>query len=224
MEVQRLMAKLRIVLADDHAIVRAGLELLINAQADMEVVGHAESGQEAVRQAQDYQPAVVVMDVSMPDLGGVEATVQIKREYPQVRVLALTRHDDQGYLRLLLHAGAAGYVVKKTAADELINAIRIVASGGIYIDPGLAEDLVESLAWPSTSTVSDRSHGQMTEREAAVLRLIAWGRSNKEIAAQLGVSVKTVEYHKANAVNKLGLRSRTDILRYALARGWLRED
>src|SRR5438067_12659347 len=130
MEVERPMAKLRIVLADDHAVVRAGLELLINAQAGMEVVGHAGDGQEAVRQAQDCQPDVIVMDVSMPDLGGAAATAQIAQECPQVRVLALLRHDDPGYLRRLLHAGAAVYVLKKTAADELIDAIRIVAAGG----------------------------------------------------------------------------------------------
>jgi DNA-binding NarL/FixJ family response regulator len=215
------MTRLRIVLADDHAVVRAGLELLINAQADMEVVGHAADGREGVRLAQDAQPDVIVMDVSMPDLGGVEATAQIKRECPEVRVLTLTRHDDQGYLRRLLRAGAAGYVLKKTAADELITAIRNVAAGGTYIDPRLAGELVEQVVGPSASAEVDDPSRQLTTREGEVLRLIAWGRSNKEIAAQLSISAKTVEFHKAKAAEKLRLRSRTDILRYALAQGWL---
>jgi DNA-binding NarL/FixJ family response regulator len=217
------MAKLRIVLADDHAVVRAGLELLINAQTDMGVIGHAEGGWEAVRLVQDCRPDIIVMDVSMPDFGGTEATAQIRRECAQVRVLALTRHDDPEYLRRLLHAGAAGYVVKKTAADELINAIRIVADGGTYIDPRLVGELEEHTDERLISVEANRLRGQLTEREAAVLRLIAWGWSNKEIAAQLGISVKTVEFHKANSVEKLHLHSRTDIVRYALTQGWLQE-
>jgi len=218
------MTRLRIVLADDHAVVRAGLELLINAQVDMEVVGQAADGREAVRQARECQPDVIVMDVSMPALGGVDATAQITRECPQVHVLTLTRHDDQGYLRHQLRAGAAGYVLKKTAADELINAIRIVAAGNIYVDPTLARELEEPLGERSASTEPDRSRGQLTQREEEVLRLIAWGRSNKEIAAQLGISVKTVEFHKANAAEKLHLHSRTDILHHALAQRWLQDD
>jgi two-component system response regulator NreC len=223
-ESQRPMTRLRIVLADDHAVVRAGLELLINAQADMEVVGHATDGREAVRQVRECQPDMIVMDVSMPNLDGVEATAQIARANPQVRILALTRHGDQGYLSRLLRAGAAGYILKKTAADELINAIRIVAEGGTYIDPTLAGELVETIDERSASIATDRSHGRLTGREEEILRLIAWGRSNKEIAVQLGISVKTVEFHKANAAEKLHLRSRTDILRYALAQGWLQAD
>jgi DNA-binding NarL/FixJ family response regulator len=139
-------------------------------------------------------------------------------------VLALTRHDDQGYLRRLLYAGAAGYVIKKTAADELIYAIRTVAAGGTYIDPSLAGVLVEHLVGRSIAVEADRPRAALTAREAEVLRLIAWGRSNQEIATQLSISVKTVEYHKANSVEKLHLRSRTDILRYALAQGWLQEN
>ena len=190
----------------------------------MEVVGQATGGWEAVQQTKDCQPDVVVMDVSMPNLGGVAATTHIRQDYSHVRVLALTRHDDLGYLRRLLRAGATGYVVKKTAADELITAIRIIASGGTYIDPQLAGELGERIDERSVSTEADRRRGQLSEREEEVLRLIAWGWSNKEIAVQLGISVKTVEYHKANGVEKLRLRSRTDILHYALAHGWLQED
>jgi DNA-binding NarL/FixJ family response regulator len=217
------MAKLRILLADDHAVLREGLRLLVNAERDMSVVGEAGGGREAVRQTKERRPDIVVMDISMPDLDGVAATEQIRQVNPQVRVLVLTRHGDQGYLRRLLRAGASGYVIKKTAADELINAIRVVAAGGTYLDPSLAGDLVESLVGQSAAaTVTPR--GELTRREVEVLHLIAWGQSNKEVAAQLGIGVKTVEYHKANATKKLRLRSRTDIVRYALAQGWLQED
>jgi len=218
------MPKLRVFLADDHVVLLDGLKMLINSQSDMEVVGQAGGGREAVRRVKDCQPDVVVIDVSMPDLGGAEATEQILKVRPQVRVLALTRHSDQGYLRRLLSAGATGYVLKKTAADELISAIRIVASGRTYIDPTLAGTFMENLLGRATSAQTERPLGELTEREEEVLRLIAWGLSNKEIASQLGVSVKTVEYHKARSTEKLQLRSRTDILRYALAQGWLQED
>jgi len=218
------MPKLRVFLADDHVVLLDGLKMLINSQSDMEVVGQAGGGREAVRRVKDCQPDVVVIDVSMPDLGGAEATEQILKVRPQVRVLALTRHSDQGYLRRLLSAGATGYVLKKTAADELISAIRIVASGRTYIDPTLAGTFMENLLGRATSAQTERPLGELTEREEEVLRLIAWGLSNKEIASQLGVSVKTVEFHKARSAEKLRLRSRTDILRYALAQGWLQED
>jgi DNA-binding NarL/FixJ family response regulator len=218
------MTKLRIFLADDHAVLRAGLKLLIEAQANMEVVGEAGSGQEAVRQTQACQPDIIVMDISMPNLGGTEATEQIKQTCPAVRVLALTRHGDQGYLRRLLRAGASGYILKKTAADELIHALRIVAAGGTYLDPSLTEALVENFVRRPALTDGDHPRDKLTGRELEVLRGVAWGQSNKEIAAELGIGVKTIEYHKANAAEKLHLHSRTDILRYALAQGWLQED
>jgi DNA-binding NarL/FixJ family response regulator len=216
------MAKLRIFLADDHAVLRAGLRMLIEAQADMGVIGEAGTGWEAVRQTKECQPDIIVMDISMPELGGAAATEQIKQVCPRARVLVLTRHGDQGYLRRLLRAGASGYVLKKTAADELINTIRVVAAGGTYLDPSLAGDLLESLVGRSAAK-TEQLWGELTERETQVLYLIAWGQSHKEIAEQLDISVKTVEYHKADAAEKLHLRSRTDILRYALAQGWLQE-
>jgi DNA-binding NarL/FixJ family response regulator len=161
----------------------------------------------------------------MPDLGGAEAAEQIRSCCPGVHILALTRYADQGYLRRMLEAGAHGYVLKRTAGDALIDAIRVVAEGGSYVDPTLAGHLVAR-----TTRTSDASNGMtgrngvLAERETQVLRLIAWGQSNKEIAAQLGLSVKTVESYKATALDKLQLRSRTDILRYALANNWLNED
>lgn len=213
-------AKIHVFLVDDHQILREGLKLLIDAQPDMEVVEQTDSGREAVRQVKSSQMDVIVMDVSMPDLSGAEATEQIKGEVPQVRILALTRHADQGYLRRLLSAGASGYILKKSAADELITAIRAVAAGGTYIDPSLAAELFDNIAGRKLSV---KSESDLTPREAEVLRLIAWGLSNKEIAAQLDISIKTVEFHKTRSTEKLHLRGRTDILRYALSQSWLRE-
>lgn len=218
------MAKLRIMLVDDHALVRSGLQLLIDAQPDMEVIGEAESGRVAVALAQRCRPDIVVMDVSMPELGGADATTQLLQVCPTIRVLALTRHNDQGYLRRLLEVGAAGYAIKQTAPDELIHAIRTVAAGGTYIEPSLTRELIERYVGHTAPGENGSPRGKLTERETEVLRLIAWGLSNKEIAAQLHISVKTVEFHKANGTQRLGLASRTDILRYALAQGWLQAD
>ncbi|WP_088954082.1 response regulator [Variovorax sp. HW608] len=219
------MNKLRIVLADDHGVLRDGLTLLINAQPDMEVVACARGGREAVQLAEQWSPHVLVLDISMPDLGGAEATEQIRQRCPHVRILALTRYADQGYLRRLLNAGASGYVLKRTAGEALIDAIRVVAEGGSYVDPTLAGGLVARMTTAASAQRDAPVHaGELSERETQVLRLIAWGQSNKEIAAQLGISVKTVESYKATALEKLQLRSRTDILRYALACNWLNED
>lgn len=213
----------RVLLVDDHAIVREGLAMLIGAQSDMEVIAQAGGGREAVHMAQSCQPDVVVLDVSMPDMGGPDAAERIMHQSPSSRVLALTRHGDQAYLQRMLRAGAHGYVLKRAAGDDLLDAIRTVAVGGSYVDPQLAS------AWIARSV--GRQEGKrdspalpLSERELQTLKLIAWGKSNKEVAAQLGISVKTAEFYKASGLAKLGLRSRTDILRYALAEGWLTDE
>lgn len=218
------MEKLRILLADDHAVLREGLTVLINAQSDMEVVAQAGSGREALRLLEERGADVAVLDVSMPDGGGAQATEEIRERFPHIRVLALTRHAEQGYLRRLLEAGAKGYVLKRTAADALIDAIRTVAADGTYIDPALSSGLADRALglWDTARSGSPRDN--LTDRETEVLRLIAWGHSNKEAAAQLAISIKTVESYRAAAVEKLGLRGRSDILRYALSRGWLHAD
>jgi DNA-binding NarL/FixJ family response regulator len=219
------MNVLRVLLADDHAVLREGLALLIDAQADMRVVVQASGGREALRLCALHAPDIVVLDVSMPDLGGAETAERIAEVAPQARILALTRHADQGYLRRLLRAGAAGYVLKRTAADALIHAIRTVAQGGTYVDPSLIGGLVSrAVGTPVQSLEPTGRRVDLTEREEQVLRLIAWGQSNKEVATKLGLSVKTVESYKATALQKLQLRSRTDILRYALSQQWLAED
>lgn len=214
------MTKLRIFLADDHVMVRTGLKNLINAETDMEVVGEASDGHHALKNAIEVQPDVAVMDISLPQLSGTQATQQLKQARPNVRVLALTVHEDKSYLRELLEAGASGYLLKRAAAEDLIRAIRLVAAGGVYLDPHLAGTIVGTLVRKrSTKTLLQGS--DLSDRETEVLRLIAKGHSNKEIASQLNLSVKTIETYKTRSMDKVGLSSRTDIVRYAYHRGWL---
>lgn len=216
------MDKLRIFLADDHAILRDGLKALINAQPDMEVAGEADNGRAAWLSAKKLQPHVVVMDVSMPDLNGAQATKRLKQSCPDVKVLALTAHEDKGYLRHLLEAGASGFLLKRAVTAELIRAIRVVATGGAYIDPTVAGKVLSSLMrQPSTKNALERS--DLSERETEVLRQIAWGYSNKEIATQLDISIKTVETYKARLTEKLELKTRAEIVRYAVQQGWLED-
>jgi two-component system, NarL family, response regulator NreC len=213
------MKTLRILLVDDHAVVREGLKRLIEAQTDMRVVGEAADGREAIDKAVQLAPEIVVVDVSMGEMNGAETTRQLRQRCPATMVLALTVHEDCSYLRELLDAGAMGYVVKRAAGDELIRAIRAVATGTIYVDPRMAEKLLRTLAEPAkppSHLVSD-----LSERESVVMRLIALGYTNKEIAGQLNVSVKTIETYKARSMEKLKLHSRVDIVRIAAERGWL---
>jgi DNA-binding NarL/FixJ family response regulator len=210
---------IRLVLADDHPVMRGGLRALLEAQTDMTVVGEAEDGIAAVKATEDLRPDIVVMDVSMPNLGGAEATVRIKELCPSVHVLALTAHDDRGYVQLLLRAGASGYVLKRTAADDLVRAVRAVATGGLYVDPGVAAHVVRS---HDRTAAAQRMAVDLSEREAEVVRLVAQGYAMKEMAARLALSARTLETYKARAMEKLGLRNRADIVRYALQRGWLK--
>ena len=217
------MTKLRIMLAEDHETVREGLKMIVNAQDDMEVAGVVGDGAEAVAQAQRLLPDVLVMDISMPNLNGLKATQKLKEVCPQVKVLTLSRHADDGYVRALLGAGARGYVLKQSASTELIHAIRAVAAGDNYIDPKLAGRVMDSYS-NSKATPRGETAGKLSDREAEVLRLIALGYSNKEIAGQLSLSVKTIEVHKANGMRKLNLTSRIDLVRYAVFRGWLQDN
>lgn len=210
------MTKLRVFLADDHPVVRAGLKGLIDAQPDMEVVGEAFDGAAAVRAVADLRPDVVVMDVSMPGMGGAEATQRIRAESPAVKVVGLTAHEDRGYLQLLLKAGANGYVLKRAAADDLVRAIRVVAAGETYIDPAVAAQLVPTATHPPPPAAVN-----LSDREEEVLRLIAQGHPVKQIAAKLDVGMRTVETYKARGMEKLGLKTRADIVRHAARQGWL---
>ena len=217
------MNKLRILLADDHDMVREGIKMLINAQPDMEVVGEAATGEIAVSKISKLAPDVIVMDISMPELNGLKATMKIKREFPAVKILTLSRHSDDGYLQQLLKAGTNGYILKQSAPEELINAIRVVGGGGNYIDPTLMEKVMSGYVRQSTA-LKNTSKVELSDRETQIVRLIAWGYSNKEIAARLQISIKTVEAHKANSMRKLGISSRIDIVRFASLQGWLEDN
>jgi DNA-binding NarL/FixJ family response regulator len=213
------MSPIRVLLADDHAIVREGLKSLINSEPGMTVVGEAADGPSAVSRTAELDPDVAVVDVSMPGLTGAEVTRALRTARPDRKVLILTVHEDKGYLRLLLAAGAVGYVLKRAAAAELVHAIRAVAAGETYLDPSLAADIVDDFVRP----IAEREPvlAELSDRESEVVRLIALGYSNKEIAAQLKLSVKTVETYKTRSMEKLHIRSRVDIVRYAVRRGWL---
>ena len=217
------MKKLRILLADDHVTVREGVKMIINAQTDMEVVAEAADGRGAVAEAEAVRPDVVVMDVSMPRVNGLKATEMLKECCPEVKVLALTRHQDDGYLQQLLRAGAAGYVLKQSRPAELLQAIRAIGEGGSYLDPAVAGRVIGDYGRRRQAAPTAAGAGTLSSREEEVLRLIAWGYSNKEIAARLDLSVKTVETHKANGMHKLQMRSRIDIVRFALLQGWLED-
>lgn len=216
------MNKLRIILAEDHETIRDGLKLLVNSRSDMEVIGEAENGWKALQLADESSPDVVVMDISMPDLNGLQATRRLKDKCPQVKVLILTRHTEPGYLQELLQAGASGYVLKQSKSEELIRAILAVGAGQTYLDPAVTERAVTQLRESGQDT-HKIPNANLTAREADVLRLIALGYVNKEVAARLNLSVKTVEAHKSNAMNKMGMKSRVDIVRYAILQDWLQD-
>jgi DNA-binding NarL/FixJ family response regulator len=215
-----MAAKLRVLLADDHNVVRAGLRALIDAQDDMEVVAEAADGEAACRLAAELAPDVALLDVSMPLLGGAQAAEQIVRERPETKVLALTVHEDRGYLQQLRQAGASGYLLKRAAADDLIHAIRTVARGGTYLDPSLAGKVLGGIVGRSAVPGPDGAVA-LSDREEEVLRLIARGFTNRQIAERLDVSVKTVETHKARAMEKLGVDSRAGIVEHAIHAGWM---
>ena len=217
------MNKLRIFVADDHQVVREGLKALINSQPDMSVVGEADNGRAAWQLAKGLDPDVAVMDVSMPEMSGAEATERLRAERPRVKVLALTVYEDRAYLRQMLEAGASGYVLKRVAMEELAQAVRVVAAGGSYIDPTLAGQVISGYL-NQDPAAGKSAAAELSEREAQVLRLVAWGYSNKEIGWKLSINVKTVDTYKLRLMEKLGLRSRTDIVRYALRKGWLRDE
>jgi DNA-binding NarL/FixJ family response regulator len=215
--------KLRILIAEDHETVREGLRLIVNEQADMEIIGEAGDGRTAVRLAQELKPDIVLMDVSMPELNGLVAAAQLKRIAPDIKIITLTRHTDEAYIKELLQAGVSGYVLKQSSSVELIRAIRTVANGGKYIDPAIMGKVMSGYV-EKQSKINDKTEmAQLTTRESEILRLIALGHSNKEIAEQSDVSVKTVEAHKANCLKKLGITNRKEIIRYAILQGWMHE-
>jgi DNA-binding NarL/FixJ family response regulator len=213
-------AELRVFLADDHPVVLAGIKALLTADPALEIVGEARDGQTALRMAMDLKPDVVVLDLSMPAMNGVDLARHLRAECPGCKVLALTVHEDRSYVRKLLEVGAVGYVLKRSASEDLLRAIHAVAAGGLYLDPAIAGQAIAGAA--------DRPHDvapgggiELSDREVEVLRLTAVGHSNKAIAGILGIGVKSVETYKARAMEKLGFGSRVELVGYALSQGWL---
>jgi len=211
------VTKARVFLVDDHAVLRQGLRLLIDAQPGLEVVGETEWGRETADAIERAGGAdVVVLDISLPDTTGPRVAAALRERLPSVKIVALTRHGEKAYIQQMLQNGAAGYVLKQTAGDVLVSAIRTVAAGGTFLDPAVAGKMFESGA-----TIRGNRAGELTSREHEVLTMVAYGHTNKEIAETLGITVKTVETHKANGMQKLGIASRADLVRFALEQGWL---
>jgi len=212
--------KIRIVLADDHPIFLSGLRSLIQAERDLELAGEASNGIAALKLIRELQPHLAVVDISMPDMNGILLSRRLGDETPAVKVLVLTLHDDRSYLKQALDAGVRGYVLKRSAAENLVQAVRAVVTGGLYVDPSIANYLFETnpkrTAQKGTLGVQD-----LTEREAEVLKLVALGFTTKEIARKIDVGSKTIETYRTRGSEKLGLRTRADIVRYASAQGWL---
>jgi len=214
------MSPIRILLVDDHAVVRAGLRMLLGADPELQIVGEAENGAQALRLTDELAPDVVLMDISMPDMNGIEATRKIKEQAPNVAVLALTMHEDDQYFFEMLAAGASGYVPKRAAPNDLISAIHAVYKGGVFLFPSVARVLVQDYI-QRAARAGTAGHGfdVLTEREREVLTLIAQGLSNQDIADQLVISAKTVNRHRENIMAKLNLHSRVELVRYAIEKG-----
>ncbi len=211
--------KIRVFLADDHLILREGIVTLLKRVKDIEVVGEASDGREAVTKVEQLVPDVVLMDITMPGVNGLEAAQQIKRKQPQVKVLILTMHDTSQYLAGMLNAGASGYVVKTTTSEELISAIRAVHNGDVYLHPSIARMLVNDYLKKVEEGEKKASHELLTKREKEILKYIAEDMKNKEIADILSISVRTVQAHRTNLMDKIGAHDRTELVKYAISKG-----
>jgi DNA-binding NarL/FixJ family response regulator len=216
------MGKIRVLIVDDHAILREGIRALLSLYPDIEVVGEAADGLEAVNKTRQLSPDIVLMDIAMPGLGGLEATLEIHRQSPTSRVVILTQHDDSEYIFPILKAGAAGYVLKKAVGTELVAAIRAVHEGGSFLYPSVATAVIEGFV--KRGEDAESGYDRLTDREKQVLKLIAEGRSNKEIAELLSLSVKTVIAHRANLMEKLDIHNRTELVKYAIRKGLIPVD
>jgi DNA-binding NarL/FixJ family response regulator len=216
-----MSGKIRIFLADDHPIVLAGLRNLIEAESDIELVGQATAGLAAVKEIRELKPDVAVIDISMPELNGILITRRVREEGASVRILILTFHEDRAYVQQALQAGVRGYVLKRAGPESLLQAIRAVHDGGIYVDPSVASRIFDSKELRGGRDGEVPSGITLTDRETEVLRMAALGFTNKEIAGKLGVGIKSVETYKARGSEKAGLKTRADIVRFASAQGWL---
>lgn len=211
--------KTRLLLVDDHAVVRTGLRMLLEGESDIEIIGEADNASDAINQISQLQPDVVLMDIGLPDISGIEATKRIKQLAPNTAVVALTIHEDEEYFFKMLDAGASGYVPKRAAPEELLTAIRVTALGEVYLYPSLAKLLVKDYLTQSLHPKNKATLNGLTPRENEVLTLLADGDSNAEIAEQLSISPKTVARHRENIMGKLNLHSRTELVKYAVRKG-----
>lgn len=218
------MSRIRVLIADDHAVVRAGIRLLLDAHPDIQVVGEARDGSEAVELARELRPDLVLMDVAMANLSGLEATRQLRQAQPDIRVLMLTMHADEDYFFEAVHAGASGYILKEASPGEVIEAVRTVARGGVSFHCDLARKLLDDYLRRVQTGEEGESFSRLTEREREILRLTAEGRSARDIANLLTLSPKTVERHRTNLMDKLNLRNRAELIRYALRKGLVSPD
>jgi DNA-binding NarL/FixJ family response regulator len=215
--------KTRILIADDHAIVRDGVRALLTAAGEFEVVAEASNGQEAIDLAVAVEPDLILMDIAMPGLGGLEATIEIRRRVPQAKIIVLSQYGEPEYVRRFVRAGVSGYVLKKAAGADLVNAIRAVLRGGLVLDPEVARDALQDAGTTGEPGVPD-AYETLTDREKQILKLVAEGHSNKEVAEVLNISVKTAMSHREHVMAKLGVHNRTELIRFALRAGVIRAD
>jgi two-component system response regulator NreC len=213
------MSEIRLLLVDDHEVVRTGLRMLLESQSDIKILAEARTGAEAIQMAREFKPDVVVMDITLPDISGIEATRRLKEDHPEIAVVALTIHEDEQYFFEMLQAGASGYVPKRAAPEDLISAIRAAFAGEIYLYPSLAKALVSDYLGRSRSNPDEASLETLTSREEEVLELLAEGLSNDEIADRLVISRHTVARHRENLMGKLNLHSRSELVKYAIRKG-----
>lgn len=216
--------KIRILIADDHALVREGIAAFLKISDDIEVVAEASDGVEAIEAVKKYKPHIVLMDISMPRLGGLEATVEIKKNDPDVKILALTQYEDTVYIRRFLKAGASGYLLKKAVGTDLVNAIRAVARGESYLHPSIAASVIDGYLGKRDTEQAEDPYEKLTDREKQVLKLVAEGHTHKEIADILNISVKTAVAHQTNFSEKLGIHSRAGLIKFAIQRGIIKID
>jgi two-component system response regulator NreC len=214
------MSKARVLLVEDHVVVRQGLKALFADEPELEIVGEADNGREALRCVSELQPDVVLMDISMPGLNGIEATRQIHQSYPDVKVVVLSMHSSEEYVFQVLRAGASGYVLKQSDSAEVLTAIQAALAGGSFLSPPISRAVVDGYVRRAEARGQGEDLDLFTPREREVLQLLAEGLSNQKIAEQLSISVKTVETHRSNMMNKLGVGSKTDLVKYALRKGW----
>ena len=214
---------IRVLLAEDHTIVREGIRSLLVGEEDIKVVGEARDGREAVRLAETLKPHVILMDIAMPVLNGIEATKQIKKQQPEIQVLILTMYDDETYIRYILQYGASGYILKQAAVEEVVSAIRIVSRGDSYLSPKVSRKVIDEYARIAGDGFPKDVYDSLSDREREVLQLVSEGNSNKKISDLLFISVRTVEAHRTNLMRKLDLHSVSELTRYAIQRGIIRE-